>query len=85
MMKSKDPWHGAVVTTRGSDRQRMLLSQARGLRYSSSFGPGPDMAARIDRHPGLSGQSLPGDLDDYVERVLVAAAGVYWAERGLLT
>lgn len=47
--------------------------------------PGPDMDARIDRHPGLSGQSLPGDLDDYVERVLVAAAGVYWAERGLLT
>ena len=46
--------------------------------------PGPGMEARIDRHPGLSGHSFPSDLDDYVERVLVAAAGVYWAERGLL-
>ena len=45
--------------------------------------PGPGMEARIDRHPGPSGHSFPPDLDDYVERVLAAAAGVYWAERGL--
>lgn len=46
--------------------------------------PGPGKGARVDRHPGLSGQSFHSDLDDYVERVVVAAAGVYWAERGLL-
>ena len=46
--------------------------------------PGPGMDARIDRHPGLSGQPRHSDLDDYVERVLAAAAGVSWAERGLL-
>ena len=46
--------------------------------------PGPGMDARIDRHPGLSGQPLHSDLDDYVERLLAAAAGVYWAERGML-
>ena len=46
--------------------------------------PGPGTGARIDRYPGPSGQSLHSDLADYVERVLVAAAGVYWAERGLL-
>ena len=47
--------------------------------------PGPGMHARIDHHPGLSGQQLHSDLGDYVERVLAAAAGVYWTERGLLT
>lgn len=47
--------------------------------------PGPHMDVRVDRHPGLSGQPLPADLDDYVERVLVAAAGVYWAKRGVAT
>ena len=46
---------------------------------------GPGMEARIDRHPGLSGQPLHSDLGDYVEHVLAAAAGVYWEDRGLLT
>ncbi len=46
--------------------------------------PGPGMEARIDRHPGLSEHSFPPDLDDYLERVLAAAAGVHWTERGLL-
>ena len=36
---------------------------------------GPGMDPRIDRHPGLSGQPLHTHLDDYVERVLAAAAG----------
>ena len=44
--------------------------------------PRPDGTVRTDRHPGLSGSPFHPDLDDYLEGVLVTAAGIYWTEHG---